>query len=1289
MTIYNNPTIKVKLRNSTTLSVPLPAFVNINAVNIIATNAVSIGNGSVNTQINSTSVSLRSLRANGSFGTSGQVLTTNGTGVYWSTVSGGGGGGSFSNGIAYIWSDIQTFEANVIVSNSVLSVGNSSVNVTTNTTHIIVGNSSVNVSINSTAFSGTANNATNLGGISAASYQTTTGLAANVATLTANNSTNLNGQNSSFYTNATNITTGTLAEPRLPFRMNQNVQTTDSVVFGSATISGNLTVLGSSIVIQGNTTTFVDNMLYLNQGISANISNIITNGSQIRFVANNNYQAGWDVAVIGVNPSSYNTTYLNIVSANSTEFVVTGTNVDPYVSGGIARGKSESNPDLGLAAGYNDGSYHHTGIFRDATDGYWKVFEGYDPEPDASIYIDTSDSSFTIANFWTNSVRLGNTTVYATANSTQFSGTANNATNFNGQNSSFYANATNITTGTIAAARLAISGTPDSTTYLRGDQTWAGLTPTLPGGVDTQVQFNDGGIFGGNNLFVFAKATSRLTIGNNTVNTAVLPASILVSNSTSQISVNTGVILVGNASVNVSINSTAFSGTANNATNLGGVAASGYQTTAGLSANVATLTSNNSLNLGGVAAANYVNTSGNYTITGIHTMNANLFVNNAILSVGNTTANVFANTTHIFVGNTLTSVTINSTAFSGTANNATNLGGTAASGYQTTAGLAANVATLTSNNTNNLGGVAAANYVNTSGNYTITGIHTLNANLFINTANHLLIGNGSVNAVANQTTLAIFNGTTNTSITPGTITFGGGSTVNNTIYSGTANNATNFNGQPASFYANATNLTTGLVNTAQLATSGTPSSTTFLRGDRQWVTVSGGTTNPAGSNTEIQFNDSGVFGANNRFLFDRASTTLTVGDGTNNTQINSTSVVLRTLIANSQVGTSGQVLTSAGSGANVYWQTLSAFSTSTPYVFTAVQTFNANVFVNTATLSIGNTTANVFANTTHIFVGNTLTSVTINSTAFSGTANNATNLGGVAASGYQTTAGLSANVATLTSNNSLNLGGELPAFYTNATNISTGTLNHARLPANAVFWSNNNSYTAIQTFNANVFVNTATLSVGNTTANVTVNTTVLSIGNTSVNTVVNSTALVLKSLIANGSIGGIGELLASNGTGLYWTSPPSGSFSNGTAYTWSAPQTFQANVVLQDRLSANGSFGSAGQVLTSAGTGSNVYWATPTGGGGGGSNETVSTVSVNTTLAAPTTFYIASGTITLTLPTAVGNSGLRFWIKNNGTGEITVLPQSGQTINGYINMIITEQNSVMGLVSDGSNWNVY
>jgi hypothetical protein len=60
------------------------------------------------------------------------------------------------------------------------------------------------------------------------------------------------------------------------------------------------------------------------------------------------------------------------------------------------------NPDLGFAGNYNDGSYHHAGIFRDATDGTWKFFHNYDPEPDASPYIDTGHATFRIANVTAN-----------------------------------------------------------------------------------------------------------------------------------------------------------------------------------------------------------------------------------------------------------------------------------------------------------------------------------------------------------------------------------------------------------------------------------------------------------------------------------------------------------------------------------------------------------------------------------------------------------------------------------------------------------------------------------------------------------------------------------------------------------------------------------------------------------------------------------------------------------------------------------------------------------------------
>ena len=61
-----------------------------------------------------------------------------------------------------------------------------------------------------------------------------------------------------------------------------------------------------------------------------------------------------------------------------------------------------ANPDLGFAGNYNDGAYHHAGMFRDATDGIWKFFYNYDPEPDASPYIDTGHATFRIANLTAN-----------------------------------------------------------------------------------------------------------------------------------------------------------------------------------------------------------------------------------------------------------------------------------------------------------------------------------------------------------------------------------------------------------------------------------------------------------------------------------------------------------------------------------------------------------------------------------------------------------------------------------------------------------------------------------------------------------------------------------------------------------------------------------------------------------------------------------------------------------------------------------------------------------------------
>jgi hypothetical protein len=77
--------------------------------------------------------------------------------------------------------------------------------------------------------------------------------------------------------------------------------------------------------------------------------------------------------------------------------------------------------DIGFYGNYNvgGGSHEHTGLFRDATDGVYKLFTGLEPAPTTTV--DTSNNTFTIATLETYLLSGGivsnNTTVAITANS--------------------------------------------------------------------------------------------------------------------------------------------------------------------------------------------------------------------------------------------------------------------------------------------------------------------------------------------------------------------------------------------------------------------------------------------------------------------------------------------------------------------------------------------------------------------------------------------------------------------------------------------------------------------------------------------------------------------------------------------------------------------------------------------------------------------------------------------------------------------------------------------------------
>ena len=73
----------------------------------------------------------------------------------------------------------------------------------------------------------------------------------------------------------------------------------------------------------------------------------------------------------------------------------------------LNNGSTVTNPDLGWVGNYNDGTYAHAGMFRDSTDGRFKFFDSYVPEPGQNI--DVAHATFNLATIQANTF-IGNVT---------------------------------------------------------------------------------------------------------------------------------------------------------------------------------------------------------------------------------------------------------------------------------------------------------------------------------------------------------------------------------------------------------------------------------------------------------------------------------------------------------------------------------------------------------------------------------------------------------------------------------------------------------------------------------------------------------------------------------------------------------------------------------------------------------------------------------------------------------------------------------------------------------------
>lgn len=247
-----------------------------------------------------------------------------------------------------------------------------------------------------------------------------------------------------------------------------------------------------------------------------------------------------------------------------------------------------------------------------------------------------------------------------------------------------------------------------------------------------------------------------------------------------------------------------------------------------------------------------------------------------------------------------------------------------------------------------------------------TGFYVGNSTL---TSAGLTTGNSTVNTNIGQATQSWTNSTATVTANTSGVFVGanvyanlttlvvGGATVNSTLYSGkslTANNASYFGGFAPGYYTDATNIVAGKLPYAQIPVNIINTTGTFTisgvynhtanvavngaiivagsSGTAGQMLTSNGSSNAywstpttlAGSNTQVQFNDSGVQGASSQLVFNKATNNLSVGNTvvTGNSSIRSTNLTLGGQItANGSTGTSGFLLTSGGASTNAYWAT--------------------------------------------------------------------------------------------------------------------------------------------------------------------------------------------------------------------------------------------------------------------------------------------------------------------------------------------------------------------------------
>jgi hypothetical protein len=726
-------------------------------------------------------------------------------------------------------------------------------------------------------------------------------------------------------------------------------------------------------------------------------------------------------------------------------------------------------------------------------------------------------------------------------------------------------------------------------------------------------------------------------------------------------------VTFGNSVSNATVNSTVFTGTSNNTLFVGNVTAANvvsnaqlqgnltyYQTTAGLSSNVAKLTANTANNanfLSGNSVTDlktYSNTVANNAYTNaVSYINSKSYVNSSQLSANLSNYQTISN-----LPATVAQLTANNTSYVGTVTAANVVSNSQLqanlTNYTNTALLTANLNTTYSNATsyadskaataysnaivysgnavqaysNAVSYVTAQYYVNTAqlssnlANYTNTALLTANLNTTYSNATAYVDGKSYVNT--SQLSSNLVNYATLAGLSSNVITL----TANNTNFVGTVTAANVVSN--AQLQANLANYTNTALLTANLNT--TYSNATSYT-DSKAATAYSNAIAYAASNTYVNNTFAPLAGANFTGAV-TVSNNLTV---TGNLTLSGNTVI---------VGANNLIVQDAVISVHTQANLAPWTTNDGKQIGVSFHYYNGADSQGLLVLDPATTRLNYWANSTDaalsepagtiqgtiqaasFWAGNNTVYSIVNATNYTGTANNSLYLGGLIASGYQTTAGLNANIASY-----------LPTYtgVVNAASFNVGTTfvaNTTTLNANGFTVNSSIGY-----FAGNVGIGTsspaATLDVrgqalGTTAGNTSnlasfhlasgndsklvllgvrnVDGTDWSTATTRLQAVTDATNQAYIDFNPNSGTygiafgtGGSGTpverlRIASNGNiGIGNTTPANKLAINGTTYL--AGNLILGNSSITVGLQANGSYGTAGQVLATNGTA--TYWISP------------------------------------------------------------------------------------------------